>query len=336
MRETALYAGNLPGNSFRLRQVLRHENGNLRLQAKHSAFSIITHNMALLPWPAYKGTDRDGAIMELAQRILAEPPDVVGLCEVWTDDEKNTLISLLSSVYNNNGVTGPPASPRIPVTVMVMTPIGFPIPVTIFKSGKENGGLLVLSRHPISMVNILTYDGSAGIDMLTNKGAIHIRVHPANSPNPWDIFFSHTQDIDPSGGKEKLYAQLSQLRQFVENKSNAANPTIIMGDLNIPGEIKEHYDQLVNRLGASVDLWITKNDMHSDRFTYTLDNSFYANSADAPDHNSRLDYVFLKSGLSFVPVLDDIKILNWAHEGHNISDHFGLQAKLEQCLQIDT
>jgi endonuclease/exonuclease/phosphatase family metal-dependent hydrolase len=123
---------------------------------------------------------------------------------------------------------------------------------------------------------------------------------------------------------------LTELGNFIKNTSNAANPSVIMGDLNIPGEIKEHYDQLINRLGVPVDLWIAKNMQSEDGFTWTEDNSFYSNLDDVPDHNSRLDYILLKPGLTFVPILNDIEILRWTHANRHISDHFGLFGKFTQ------
>ena len=53
----------------------------------------------------------------------------------------------------------------------------------------------------------------------------------------WDIFYSHTQDIEPSGGRNALYSQLSKLGDMIRNKTNFVNnPAIVMGDLNIPAE----------------------------------------------------------------------------------------------------
>ena len=75
--------------------------------------------------------------------------------------------------------------------------------------------------------------------------------------------------------------------------------------------------------------------MDMNGFTFTMGNNFYEDPRKNPDHNSRLDYILLKPGCSFLPVLKDIEILKWTHSGRNISDHFGLHATFEQGLQIE-
>lgn len=315
IQETVHYTSNNPGTSFNVREALKQESGNLHLEGKHSLFSIITHNLGLMVFPApYLGTDRSGALAEVIQRIRDNKPDVVGLCEVWANGEREKIISDLSDVYNGNYREGPDRSDPL-----------------------SDGGLLILSKHPILEDDKIIYSKSAGADSYAHKGAIHIRVHPAGAPNSWDIFFTHTQDIEPDGGKDALYFQLTELANMVEVHREPNNPCIIMGDLNIPAEIKAHYDTLIYSIdskGMVSDLWKAKNSSING-FTFSMSNNFYNDPKDIPDHSSRLDYFLLKPGLFFCPVLKDIEILKWTHNGRNISDHFGLQAVFEQGLQVE-
>ena len=86
-----------PTGSFNVRGIFMHESGNLSLEGKHSSFSIIAHNLGLMVAPGiYLGTDRSGAIAEVIQRIKITNPDVVCLCEVFADGEREKIISELS------------------------------------------------------------------------------------------------------------------------------------------------------------------------------------------------------------------------------------------------
>ncbi len=109
-----------------LRTLLNRATGKIQLSVQPVKLSVMTHNMALLVAPGdYLGTDRDGAIAEIIAQIAARLPDVVGLCEVFSDGERETIRNSLRNIY------------------------------PFFREGPDeadlesDGGLLLLSRHPI-------------------------------------------------------------------------------------------------------------------------------------------------------------------------------------------
>jgi endonuclease/exonuclease/phosphatase family metal-dependent hydrolase len=320
IQESARCTSNNPPSSFKVRDIFKHEKGNIRLEAKHSPFSIITYNLGLLVAPApYLGTDRAGAVAEVIQRIRDTKPDVVGLCEVFANGERERIYTELSDIYGTNFREGPDKSDLL-----------------------SDGGLLILSKNPILKDNKIIYSKAIAGDSLAHKGAIHIRTQPTGSPHRWDIFFTHTQDIDPGNdgsfeGKDALYSQLTELANMVEAKRDPNAPAIIMGDINIPAEVRAHYDSMIysfDSKGLVSDIWKTK---YSDSgFTYSMDNNFYDDVDDTPKHSSRLDYFLLKPGITFFPALRDVEILKWIHNGRYISDHFGLQAKFEKGLLVES
>ena len=125
IQDCAHYTTNNPEGTFNVRGVFRHDKGGLSLEGKQSRFSIIAHNLGLLVAPApYLGTDRDGAITEVIQRIKDIKPDVVGLCEVFANGEREKIIAELSDYkhFREGPDKGDPLS---------------------------DGGLLILSKHPI-------------------------------------------------------------------------------------------------------------------------------------------------------------------------------------------
>ena len=300
-----------PNDTFSFRQLLNGDRGRLSLHGRTGSFSVIIYNMGLLVAPAsYKGTDRGGALAELISRIKADPPDVVGLCEVFANDERNHIRSQLSSIYSHYR-EGPDEADL-----------------------ESDGGLLLLSQSPILASHNSIFRQCAGGDCFANKGVIFVRVQPAGCSTPWDIFLSHTQNIEEAGGESALYAQLTHLDHMVRAFFDPATPTLIMGDLNIPAEVQANYDQLLQRLSYPVDLWLV-NHSSGDGTTFDDDNNFYEDRDEAPTKDSRLDYILLNAGSRFIPILKDMEILKWTCNGRQISDHYGLYVRFEQLIEVN-
>jgi len=311
MRAMSQSFGKGPNDAFSFRQLLKRDRGRVRLQGKTCSLSVIIYNMGLLVAPAsYKGTDRGSALSELIARIKADPPDVVCLCEVFADDERSQIRSKLSNIYSYYR-EGPDEADL-----------------------ESDGGLLLLSQPSILVSHSSIFRQCAGADCWANKGVIFIRVQPAGCSTPYDIFFSHTQNIEESGGESALYAQLTHLGHMVRAFSDSATPTLIMGDLNIPAEVQVNYDQLMQRLNYPVDLWRV-NSPSTAGTTFDENNNFYEDSNEAPSGDSRLDYVMLKAGSRFIPLLKDMEVLKWTHNSRQISDHYGIRARFEQLIEVD-
>ena len=113
----------------------------------------MTQNMALLVTPApYLGTDREGAIAEIVAQIRVLSPDVVGLCEVFSDSERTRIRNALRDLY--------PHYPEGPDETDL----------------ESDGGLLLRVRHSILIGDAMIFRDCDGFDCLANKGVIHIRI----------------------------------------------------------------------------------------------------------------------------------------------------------------
>jgi hypothetical protein len=322
LREIVRHIPKPTSSSFSVREQLGKSKSNLRLSAAPFHFSLLCYNLALLPWPAeYLGTNRDGAIAEVIARIKADPPDVVGLCEVFADDEREHISESLRSLYSF-GISGPDLT-----------------------NPKQDGGLLLLSRLPVLNWHGVVYDsGCAGSDCLSNKGFLHMRLAHPSSPVSLDVFFSHTQDLaafpapgepgPPSDPRDVLYGQLLSLFLATESFADTGSHRFFFGDLNIPGENPTHYGELIRRLGGPADLWVAQGHPPASGFTNTTDNNFYEDPSDAPNASSRLDYILMTPGTGFIPVADSVDILKFTHSGRQISDHFGLRARFELAARV--
>jgi hypothetical protein len=316
IRGLARHIHNIPPAALSLRQQFGSNVAKLHFRVRKIPFTILTYNMALIVAPgSYKGINRTGAIQELITRIKADPPDVVGLCEVFANDERKQIRAALS--HYPHSLWGPDEA-----------------------DFHSDGGLLLLSKHPFLSKHASIYRQCAGDDCFANKGMLHIRIQPLSSPVPYDIYHTHAQDItvqeigNPDAGKEALYSQLLHMAHLYQACSNPHHPKIIIGDLNIPGEIPQHYDQLIQRLAGPVDMWVVAGNAPSTGFTNTRNNNFYEDSEDAPSKDSRLDYVLMKAGQSFIPILKEIEVLKWSRNGRQISDHFGLLARFDQLVEV--
>jgi hypothetical protein len=317
VRELARHVRHDPPPSFTVRELVRRSQGAVSLQMKRAPFSLMTQNMALLPEVAYLGRNRDGAIREIIKDIQELAPDVVGLCEVWSDDEKD-------KIFNDCGYAS-----------QVRGPGDFP----------ENGGLLLMSKTVPIATHDHVYEDSAGLaDSNADKGILHMRVQPPNAPRAYEIFYSHNQDIDVDGGREVLKKQFTAMNRFIHTCVDSDNPVFVMGDLNMPGEISSDYDQLISRLRNPVDLWLVSGGAPKGGLTFVSDNIFYADEDDKEDDpakiNRRLDYILMRPGLKTVPILKSFEIVKFTFGSKvngrqpNLSDHFGLRAVFEQSVQV--
>jgi endonuclease/exonuclease/phosphatase family metal-dependent hydrolase len=319
------YSRDVHSRKFGLRELIGQfrwtkEKNHIHVAEAH--FSVISHNMGLLPGVLYHASpNRDAAIAELTTQLRSENCDMVCLSEIWVNKEKELIRRRLKDIY------------------------------PYYKQGPDepdadmNGGLLLLSKFPILKSSDIIYRDCYAEDCFSNKGALYVKVQPTDSVVPWNVFFTHTQNDSPTlptverlvaptlvgseaGARKALYAQLTRLGEFVQTYSAApmsvddsANPTLIFGDFNIQARYKERYDQMILRLGkpAVIDIWAVKHP-HDDGLT---------------TGGERVDYILLRSGFSFIPFPEQVDVLKWiAADAKPISDHFGLQLRFKKGLYI--
>jgi endonuclease/exonuclease/phosphatase family metal-dependent hydrolase len=292
--------------------MLGRPDGRAVLRARAAPFSVMTQNMALLVFPGdYLGTDREGAIVGLVAEVRRQVPDVVGLCEVFADDEREHIRGDLATTYPFF-VQGPDEDDL-----------------------ESDGGLLVLSRHPFTATSDLIYRDCAGNDCFANKGVLHVRVQPPGAPTAYDLFYTHMQNIEEDGGDDTLYSQLSVLHGMIQRDANPAVPTLVFGDLNVPASAANHYEQLLARLARPADMWVAAGNTVASGFTVVRDSDFFDDADDRPPSDERLDYVLMKPGRRAVQILRQIDVLSVRHNGRLISDHLGVLARFDQVLTID-
>jgi endonuclease/exonuclease/phosphatase family metal-dependent hydrolase len=331
--------------------------------------------------PPYKGKDRDGALRKLIEVLRTEQPDVVGLSEMWHGPDRDKIREELGNIYpyimegplGSDFVRGAAIVGGIGAGVAagaaagsVFGPAGSivgGIAGGIFggSEGKDaplNGGLMLLSRHPISRSNRTIYHQSAGEDSLSYKGVLHSRIRPHGHPCEYDVFLSHTQNLAPIVGeddaKEALGRQIRHLAAFIRSCREPAYPALLMGDLNVdafdPGD-RGLLDLLHGELSPGLDmvpqvvLPIGQTRARPQATSESDDSkisSFNEGNDDLGDTSDkrfgptaqRLDYFFTWRGLLYEPHFTDAQVrVIQSSPGKDLSDHYGIQCRLSGVTQ---
>jgi hypothetical protein len=337
------YLGDGPRSAVSVRQILGRPSGPVQLGVRNAQISVLPHNLALLVWPAsYLGAldegtlgeaearARAGVVLEICERVRVLSPDVVGLCEVFDNDERRAIRTVLQDLYpfSKEGPQHP--GPDV----------------------ESDGGLLLLSKYSILTDSKYIFPDNDFPDSLASKGILHIRVRGPAWPSALDIFYSHTQN--PSTGNEirelypddfrgprlstgeiALYKQLESMHNFVDSHADAKLPALIMGDLNIAAANSAHYRKLLTTLDGFRDTWTLAGHSVTSGPTYVVDNNFYEDSDDRPSSDSRLDYILLRPGRRACPITADVEVLKFTRNDRYISDHFGVRAVFDPIAVVD-
>ncbi len=294
------------------------QNGSILYSLIPSQLSFVVQNMGLLPKKlleiipigsfTYKGTNREQAIAILVQKLRQEQPDVVGLCEVFDNEEKDRIQENLRDVY--------PYSLKGPDKQNIY----------------YNGGLLLLSKNEIVQNSQIVYSQGSSFDNVTNKGVLYARVKASGHPTEYDIFLTHTQDAEASAdAPQKLRQQLRELAGFINQHSDPKTPTLLMGDLNVNGFNAGFYQEMLSLLNKPEDLL-------PGVITYDENGSFQSDKPTRPiddpqrhKHGQNLDYFFVWRGSNFHSVYDKTEVIVWqSSPGRDISDHYGLKAQQKE------
>jgi hypothetical protein len=317
LRQLFRHTFHTPPPQFSLRATLKQPQGKLTVGTGAARFDVWVQNMGLLvPAFEYLGRDRDAALHQLIVNINIAAADVVGVCEIYSDAEREEVWHKVIGTYPFHA-EGPS------------------------NGGMEDGGLLLLSRHPILPPGPrqMIFTNCVGTDCLSDKGALHISIQIPGAPTPCDFIFSHAQSTSEEGGLAVLHKQLTQMGAFLKTVTHPDRPAFIMGDLNVSGESANELNQMIDRLGKHVgkpvDLWLAAGNAPDQGLTFVADNDFYDDQSDNPKLNHRLDFILMRPGKRFVPIVQKMFVQKLKANGHDVSDHFGLRAIFENHVRVD-
>jgi len=264
---------------------------------------ILTLNVWGLPWPV--GTLVPERIAAIGDALSGLAPDVAAFQEAWTADTRIALARAGSSV----GLVH-----------------AFPDP-----GGARQGGLLVLSRHPLREPRFVSYTLNGfperidHADYWGGKGFIAAGIGSAE--NAFTLAVTHMHARYAARGQDPYVGhRMAQVVELAAALRPLPGPLVVVGDLNFEESFEEH--AVLTGLTGLEDV-ATVLDRRED--TVRWDGSVVRPLGRG---GARVDYAFCRSGpggtlrpLSLERVLD--RTIELAGRTTNYSDHAGLLAELE-------
>jgi hypothetical protein len=222
--------------------------------AEPGVLSVVAYNVYLLPTSArdipFMGGDFAKAQEERAALIapFLGSFDVAILSEAYDDDAREILLEgmraegflysthILATAYRAGDSDATDRVLRQPPPFKACAQgeaCGFGQAGEGDSGFDQDGGVIILSRHPISEARELVYGGCAGRDCHAAKGFVYAAVEKAGQR--YHVIATHAQfgwDAEQSAAKRK---QFGQIRDFVATGLDLppAEPIIVGGDFNM-------------------------------------------------------------------------------------------------------
>jgi endonuclease/exonuclease/phosphatase family metal-dependent hydrolase len=177
---------------------------------------VLTYNAFLRPPPIGWG-DKTACRAEQISRRLANEPiprDIIALNETFDRDRLDTLAANLQERFPYQ-LLGQPES----------------------RGFRTNGGLSLLSRHPIEHSAAHTFERCSGDfnDCLATKGFLWALVRVSHNLKV-NVIVTHMNSGGDDSARKARASQLAQIQRFMDSQPMLDRwPTVLMGDLNVNG-----------------------------------------------------------------------------------------------------
>lgn len=205
----------------------------------HMRLDVMTYNIEGLHWPARRG--REAELEQIGERLAelrqaGEAPDVIVFQEMFSHAARRAV---RSAGYPAE-VAGPslwkrrslPSDGRVPGR-------------RDWREGElgvrlASGGLAIVSRYPLVAYRAepFSHRACAGLDCLSNKGALFARIAVPGAPDPIDVFDSHMNSRHASHAPPERtlaahHLEARELADFIDRERDPADPAILGGDFNV-------------------------------------------------------------------------------------------------------
>jgi len=199
-----------------------------------------------------------------------------------------------------------------------------------FKLGKLlTGGSFIASRHPIIEHDDAVYKACRADGCLASKGMNYAKINKGG--NIYNLFGTHTHAYTTPDDIAVRFAQLEELKAFIESKNIPSNePVLMAGDFNVDKENfpQEHYDFL-NLMNATEPMALGEypysyagpvNVYSEDQYTEYLDYVLYS--------NEHLTPVYSHNKLLVPRSIESDHFTSW-----DLSDHFPVASEFVFSVQ---
>ncbi len=279
--------------------------------------SVITYNVQFLPGMASSANKRKEPHYR-AERIAEEVSgfDIVALQETFHPRFRDIILEGLREAWD--GELNVVVSPQ--------------------PDGRFNGGCLIATRLPIVASDAMIFehfsspeDYGVRADGYAAKGVIHARIARSDAAldETMDVFVTHLE----ARADHLREMQYPEFAAFVEAKSAAARPALIMGDLNTRGtpeyrsDSESQYTMLMSALKGGLgrdltDLWPA---LMGDAHGGTSDQ-------ESTETGKRIDYILVSNPNPTGAQLKPLSIRVNLYQDPKVfalSDHNAVEAELE-------
>jgi endonuclease/exonuclease/phosphatase family metal-dependent hydrolase len=183
-------------------------------------------------------------------------------------------------------------------------------------------GLRILSKYPIDLHAILTYNACESTDCLSRKGANLVTV-TLPSGKKLNVVGTH---LNADGGEASRIDQLKQLNIFSDWYEDKTAPTIIAGDFNF-NPLSNEYQYARQSMQVS-DAWEDTHSSSDAGFTYDCYENHYAHDYTLKTggrlFKSRIDYIFLRGNIKTMSTT-----LEMNTPDNTFSDHYAIMGEFE-------
>jgi len=210
-------------------------------QTARLRLDVLTYNIEGLGWPARRGRASD--LSEIGRRLSAlreagKGPDVVLFQEMFS----RAAVSGVEGAGYPALVAGPSRKSSRALPAEGRTPGRRKLQHGEIGLRFASGGLAIASRYPIALYQAepFSHRACAGMDCLSNKGAVHARIDIPGVPDPIELFNSHMNSkkasrASPSRTLASHQVQSAELAAFIGDRRNPDFPTVLGGDFNMRG-----------------------------------------------------------------------------------------------------
>ncbi len=279
------------------------------IQAQDS-LKILSWNIQMLP-RGVKGNGKAKRARSIAEELKGRDYDIIVFQELFYHRSRKILLTRLKEKYPHQ------------TAVLNKKAISF----------KTNGGVLILSRHPITDTREITYQQKSGPDRLSRKGALLATMNVRGKKV--QVIGTHLQAF---GKKEIMYSQYQQLHDELLKPSLLPNiPQIICGDFNtlkevpaqVPVSLPANFEERIARYPVMLQTLQAEDGELKGTQQYSMDRPNNDLCKKRKEFRLLLDYFLIRSNQSaaHIPHRQITIIKNKWHKDHrDLSDHYGLEA----------
>ncbi|MBI3218059.1 MAG: sphingomyelin phosphodiesterase [Bacteroidetes bacterium] len=278
-------------------------------QAQDS-LKILSWNIQMLP-RGVKGNGKAKRARIIAEELKQRDYDVVVFQELFYHRSRTILLEQLKEKYPHQ------------TQVLNKKLVSF----------KTNGGVLILSKHPIIDTREITYRQKSGPDRLSRKGALLATLNV--NGKKLQVVGTHLQAF---GKKEIMYSQYQQLHDELLKPTLLANvPQIVCGDFNtlkevpaqIPASLPANFEERIARYPVMLRVLQAEDGNLKGVQQYSMDRPNNDLCKKRKEFRLLLDYFLIRSNQSAAQISHrQITIIKkkWHKNHSDLSDHYGLEA----------